>query len=91
MARPGGVISAFCAPEATTSMPQASVSSGTAPRLEMASITLSAPASRAAAAKGWGSETTPVEVSECVKKTALASRSRRRAAVSSADGISPQA
>ena len=91
MASPGGVISAFCAPEATTSMPQASVSSGTAPRLETASTTLSAPASRAAAANDCGSSTTPVEVSECVKKTAAASRSRSRAATSSAVGISPHA
>ena len=48
---PGGVISAFCEPETTTSMPHSSVSSGTAPRLETASTTETAPASRAAAAR----------------------------------------
>src|SRR5439155_1484712 len=65
IARPGGVISAFCAPDATTSIPHASVSSGTAPRLEIASTTLSAPASWTTGAKACRSETTPVEVSEC--------------------------
>ena len=39
IARPGGHISAFCEPETTTSMPQASVSSGTAPSEETASTT----------------------------------------------------
>ena len=68
-ARPGGVISAFCEPETTTSMPQSSVSSGTAPRLETASTTTSAPASFAAAASAWTSATTPVEVSEWARKT----------------------
>jgi hypothetical protein len=84
-------MSAFCAPEATTSIPQASVSKGTAPRLETASTALRAPASRAAAANGCGSITTPVEVSEWVKKRITASRSRRRAATSSTEGISAQA
>ena len=42
---PDGVISAFCEPVTTTSSPHASVSSGTAPRLETASTTMSAPAS----------------------------------------------
>ena len=49
--RPGGVISAFCEPETTTSMPHASVSTGTAPRLETASTTTSAPPSFATSAE----------------------------------------
>ena len=73
---PGGVISAFCEPETTTSSPHASVSHGTAPRLETASTTTSAPASFAAAASAWTSATTPVEVSDCTNQTAFASRSR---------------
>ena len=42
-------MSAFCEPVTTTSAPQASVSSGTAPRLETASTIESAPASAHAA------------------------------------------
>ena len=90
VARPGGVMSAFCEPPTTTSIPQASVSSGTAARLEMASTTESAPASAAAAAIAWASLTTPVEVSLCVKKTAWAPpTSASRAAISSGFGVSP--
>ena len=59
VARPGGVISAFCEPATTTSSPHSSVSSGTAPRLETASTTTSAPASFAAAASDRTSATTP--------------------------------
>ncbi len=55
---------AFCDPVTTTSIPHASVSSGTAPRLEIASTTEMTPASLHAAARAWMSETTPVEVSE---------------------------
>ena len=88
-ASPGGVISAFCEPEQTTSIPHASVSSGTAPRLEIASTTTSAPASFATAASARTSATTPVEVSECVRYTTFAGRSASRAASSSADGTSP--
>ena len=84
-------MSAFCEPETTTSSPHASVSQGTAPRLDTASTTTSAPASLAAAARACTSETTPVEVSECTTQTAFASRSRRRARRSSASGVSPQA
>ena len=91
MPRPGGVISAFCEPETTTSSPHASVSQGTAPRLETASTTTSAPPSFAAAASAWMSATTPVEVSECTTQTAFASRSRSRARTSSGSGVSPQA
>jgi len=89
IARPGGVISAFCDPEMTTSTPHASVSSGTAPRLEIASTTESAPPSAAAAATARTSVTTPVEVSDCVNSTAFAGRAASRAATSSADGVSP--
>ena len=56
----------------TTSAPQASVSSGTAPRLETASTTDSAPASRHTARSGSRSQTTPVEVSEWTRNTVLA-------------------
>ena len=55
-------------------MPHASVSSGTAPRLETASTTTSAPASFATAASAWTSATTPVDVSECVSEDDLAGR-----------------
>ena len=89
MARPGGVISAFCEPETTTSISQSSIASGTAPRLEIASQTASAPPACAAAARARTSETTPVEVSECVMKTAFAGRAASRADTSSADGVSP--
>ena len=51
-------------------MPHASISSGTAPRLETASTTTCAPDGRVASANACRSETTPVEVSECVRKTA---------------------
>ncbi len=84
-------MSAFCEPETTTSRPQASVSHGTAPRLETASTTTSAPVSFAAAASACTSATTPVEVSDCTTQTAFASCSPRRARRSSASGVSPQA
>ena len=88
---PGGVISAFCEPEATTSSPQASVSTGTAPRLETPSTTTSAPAAFAAAASAWMSATTPVDVSECVRKTAFAppSSAKPRAQVVRARRLTP--
>ena len=91
MPRPGGVISAFCEPETTTSRPHASVSHGTAPRLETASTTTSAPRSFAAAASAWTSATTPVDVSEWTIQTAFAARSRSRARTSSGSGVSPHA
>ena len=64
-------MSAFCEPPTTTSTPHASVSSGTAPRLEIASTTSSAsfPTAREIAST---SATTPVEVSLCVVNTAVA-------------------
>ena len=55
-ASPGGVISAFCEPEQTTSTPQASISSGTAPRLETASTTTCAPEGRIASVCAWRSD-----------------------------------
>ena len=73
----------------TTSTPHSSVSSGTAPRLEIASTTAIAPASFAAAASARTSATTPVDVSECVSSTTRDSRSASREARSSANGISP--
>ena len=61
-------------------MPQASVSSGTAPRLEIASTTEIAPASLHAATSDWMSETTPVDVSEWTMNATFAplSASARR-------------
>ena len=83
-------MSAFCEPETTTSSPQASVSSGTAPRLEIASTTVSAPVGATRSAISRMSVTTPVEVSLCVRKTALTSpASASAAATSSALGVSP--
>ena len=78
-ASPGGVIRAFCEPVTTTSMPQASVSSGTAPRLEIASTTEITPASLQAATSDWMSETTPVEVSECTMNADLRAALREHA------------
>jgi hypothetical protein len=57
-------MSAFCEPETTTSIPHASVSSGTAPSDETPSTTTRAPASFATAASVCTSATTPVDVSE---------------------------
>ena len=83
-------MSAFWEPVATTSSSHSSVSSGTAPRLETASTTESAPASRATAASAWTSATTPVEVSEWTRKTAFAPpASASVRARSSGDGVSP--
>ena len=65
-ASPGGVISAFCEPDTTTSTPQSSAASSTPPRLETASTTSSAPVGRTASAIACTSWTTPVEVSEWV-------------------------
>ena len=84
---PGGVISAFCEPVTTTSMPHASVSSGTAPRLEIASTTEIAPASLQAATSGWMSETTPVEVSEWTMNATSAPLSASARETSSARGV----
>ena len=78
IARPGGHISAFCEPETTTSIPQASVSSGTAPSDETASTTRIA--SPTAALIACTSATTPVEVSDCVQKTIAAPLSAHRRA-----------
>ena len=88
---PGGVISAFCEPVITTSAPQASVSRGTAPRLETASTIESAPASRQTARSGSRSQTTPVDVSECTRNTVPAPLSARAARTSSGRGATPPA
>ena len=87
IARPGGHISAFCEPERTTSTPQASVSSGTAPSEETASTT--SVASPTAALIAWMSVTTPVEVSDCVQKTISAPLSATAAPISAGSGTSP--
>ena len=89
-ARPGGVIRAFCEPVTTTSMPQASVSSGTAPRLEIASTTEITPASLQAATSDWMSETTPVDVSEWTMNATFAPLSASARATSPAAGVWPQ-
>ena len=75
----------------TTSRPQASVSRGTAARLEMASTTVIASDPFRRSATERRSETTPVDVSECVTKTALAPPiSSSFSPTSSALGLSPQ-
>jgi hypothetical protein len=60
-------MSALCELETTTSRPQASVSSGTAARLEIASTATSAPEPRSRSAISRTSATTPVDVSEWVR------------------------
>ena len=84
-------MSAFCEPVTTTSAPQASVSSGTAPRLETASTIDSASASAHTASSGSRSQTTPVEVSEWTRNTVCAPLSVSAARRSSGLGASPQA
>jgi hypothetical protein len=83
-------MSAFWEPATTTSRPHASVSSGTAPRLETASTTTSAPPSAATRASDCTSATTPVEVSECTRTTTSAPVSSSRERRSSGCGVSPQ-
>ena len=87
IASPGGHISAFCEPETTTSIPHASVSSGTAPSDEIASTT--SVASPTASLIARTSETTPVEVSDCWQSTSSTPDSRTAAPTSPASGISP--
>ena len=68
---PGEADSAFCEPPTATSIPQPSKSNGTAPSDDTTSTTTIAPASlatRASASTGW---ITPVDVSLCVRSTAL--------------------
>jgi hypothetical protein len=60
-------MSALCELVRTTSSPHSSASSGTAARLEIASTATSAPEPAIRAAIACTSETTPVEVSECVR------------------------
>ena len=62
---PGGVDIPFCEPETTTSSPQASVSIGTAPRLETASTASRQERARVSSPIRWMSATVAVEVSEC--------------------------
>ena len=86
---PGDADSAFCEPPTATSIPHSSNANGTAPRLETTSTTTSAPASfatRASSRIGW---ITPVEVSECVSRTALTGCSAREAATSSGTILRP--
>ena len=84
-------MSAFWEPVTTTSAPQASVSSGTAPRLETASTIESAPASAHTCSSGSRSQTTPVEVSEWTRNTVSAPLSASASRRSSGRGDSPQA
>ncbi len=70
-------------------MPQASVSSGTAPSEETASTQTIA--SGAAALIACTSATTPVEVSDWVQKSSSAPLSATAAPISAGSGISPQA
>ena len=73
MARPGADIQAFCEPVTTTSMPQASISNGTAPSPDTLSTRMSASgaASRTTAARSAIGFMTPVDVSLWVSSTAL--------------------
>ena len=73
MASPGADIQAFCEPVTTTSMPQASISNGTAPRPDTLSTRISASGatSRIAAASSGIGFMTPVDVSLWVSSTAL--------------------
>ena len=82
-------MSAFCEPDTATSMPQASVSSGTAPSDETASTQTAA--SGTAALIPCTSATTPVEVSDWVQKRTPAPLSSTAAPISAGSGISPQA
>ena len=70
---PGALIQAFCDPVTTMSMPQASISNGTAPSAETLSTRMRAlsSTSRIAAASTGIGFITPVEVSLWVSRTAL--------------------
>jgi hypothetical protein len=86
---PGLADSAFCEPPTATSIPQPSKSNGTAPRLLTTSATTIAPASfatRASSSTGW---ITPVEVSDCVSRTAFAGCSASVSATRDASTFSP--
>ena len=85
--QPGWAISAFCEPETTTSIPHASVSSGTAPSDEIASTT--SVASPTASLIARTSATTPVEVSDCWQKTRSTPASRTAAPTSAGSGLAP--
>ena len=88
IAMPGADIHAFWEPVTTRSRPHSSIANGTAPSAEIASTRISASgaASRTAAASAAMSLVTPVDVSLCVRRTALrpgiaAAASRTAAAV----------
>ena len=72
MASPGAAIQAFWEPVTTTSMPQASISNGTAPSADTLSTRMSASGatSRTTAARAGIGFMTPVEVSLWVSRTA---------------------
>ncbi len=76
MARPGGIIQAFCEPVTTTSMSQASIWKGMAPMPLTPStrMSVSGAASRMAPASCAMGLVTPVEVSLKVTSTALGLR-----------------
>jgi hypothetical protein len=71
------------------SIPQASVSSGTAPSEEIASTTSRASPTSSLIART--SEMTPVEVSDCWQKTISVPASRTAAPTSAGSGVSPHA
>src|ERR671911_292173 len=79
--RPGGVMSAFCEPATTTSIPHSSVLNVQAPRPETASTMVTT--SEAALAKPSMSLTVPVEVSESTQIAALISGSLASASATS--------
>ena len=86
---PGGVISAFCEPEATTSSPQASVSRGRRRGWRRRRRRRARPTASPLLPSAWTSATTPVDVSECVRTLPWRRRSRRARAGSSGRGVSP--
>ena len=80
----------FCVPATTMSRPQASVSIGTAPRLETASIASRHVRPRESSAMRWMSETVAVEVSECTTTASVSDSSAMASATAAGSGGRPQ-
>ena len=86
---PGGVDMPFCEPETTTSSPQASVSMGTAPRLETASIASRQLRPRVRSPIAWMSVTVAVDVSECTTTASCSVSSAIASATTAGSGGRP--
>ena len=80
-------MSAFCEPDTTTSTPHSSIGRSTTPSPDTASNTLTAPWAAATSASARTSFSTPVEVSDCVVKSALTSPPRSASARSTSAGV----